>query len=207
MQRMGIVRACSGAPGLSPPSPGPGAAPHSPLDAESQHNSIVTLQGLLALVCGTGVPHLTQNTRQRLEPGQDVSTQRRKQAGHWLPPGHCLSPVTACQPPSLETWLAKGMNGLQRVRLDTQASSRNQLLQLCLSQSRPAQHTGTKEQLSGSCFSISTPSQGSNGTAQLPLPLQRKENVGMWCPEQPGQRRNLFSFPKVQQYPFPSMWL
>lgn len=70
-QRMGIVRVCSGAPGLSPPSPGP----HSPLDAESQHNSIMTLQGLLALVCGTGVPHLTENTRQRLE--WDVSTHRR----------------------------------------------------------------------------------------------------------------------------------
>lgn len=90
---MGIVRA----PGLFPLSPKTGAPPHSPLDAESQHNSIMTLQGLLALVCGTGVPHLTENRRQRLEPGQDGSTQRRKQAGchlgtvTWaLPPGPCL---------------------------------------------------------------------------------------------------------------------
>lgn len=99
MHDRGTVRACSGAPGLSPPSPGTGAPPHSPLDAESQDNSIVTLQGLLALVRGTGIPHLTENTRQRLEPGQDVSTQRRKQAACHL--------GTACHlplPASPQAW-------------------------------------------------------------------------------------------------------
>lgn len=78
---------------------------HSPLDAESQYNSIVTLQGLLALVCGTGIPDLTGNTRQqrvtRLHTRQlgsragcqqsHKSMERRKQtvsSGHlcsWLP--------------------------------------------------------------------------------------------------------------------------
>lgn len=60
--KTGIVRA----PVLSLLSPaGAGVPLHSPLDAESQYNSIVTLQGLLALVCGTGIPHLTGNTSQQ----------------------------------------------------------------------------------------------------------------------------------------------
>lgn len=99
-QRMGIVRACSGAPGLSPLSPGAGVPPHSPLDAESQYNSIMTLQGLLALVCGTGIPHLTGNTRQQLEPR--AGCQHPEQETGWLSLGHCLP-----GPWAWEAWLGK----------------------------------------------------------------------------------------------------
>lgn len=99
-QRLGIVRACSGAPGLSPLSPGPGVPPHSPLDAESQYNSIMTLQGLLALVCGTGIPHLTGNTRQQLEPR--AGCQHPEQETGWLSLGHCLP-----GPRAWEAWLGK----------------------------------------------------------------------------------------------------
>lgn len=94
--KTGIVRA----PVLSPLSPaGAGVPLHSPLDAESQYNSIVTLQGLLALVCGTGIPHLTGNTSQQRVTCQQTeqlgtragcqqshkSTEMRKQAVTWAP--------------------------------------------------------------------------------------------------------------------------
>jgi len=55
-----------------------GVPQHSPLDTESQYNSIVTFQGLLALVCGTGIPHLTGNTRQ-----QRVTCLHIRQLGAW----------------------------------------------------------------------------------------------------------------------------
>lgn len=55
-----------------------GVPQHSPLDTESQYNSIVTFQGLLALVCGTGIPHLTGNTRQ-----QRVTCLHIQQLGAW----------------------------------------------------------------------------------------------------------------------------
>lgn len=68
-------RSCKGvmrSPGALPLSPARQVPLHSPLDAESQYNSIVTLQGLLALVCGTGIPHLTGNTSQQKVTGRQT---------------------------------------------------------------------------------------------------------------------------------------
>lgn len=77
-------------PSLLSPA-GAGVPFHSPLDAESQYNSIVTLQGLLALVCGTGIPHLTGNTSQMLPLGTRAGCQqshKTEETGYHL--GTCL---------------------------------------------------------------------------------------------------------------------
>lgn len=121
--------------------------------------------------------------------------------GNRLPVTWALPVTCHCLPaPRPGDLASKGNEWMQRVRLDTQASSRNQLLQLCLPQPRPAQHTETKEQLSGSCSSTSTPPQGSNGTAQLPLPLQRLFPLrGMWeCGAQNSQDRGEICFPSLK---------
>lgn len=97
----------------SPLSPtGAGVPFHSPLDAESQYNSIVTLQGLLALVCGTGIPHLTGNLSQMLLLGIRAGCQqshKTEETGCHL--GTCLPGSRA------EISLCRKGNVLRRVGL------------------------------------------------------------------------------------------
>lgn len=78
-------------PWTNHPPPGlPCPASDSPLDAERQDDPIVAFQGLLALVRGTGIPHLTGNRRVRGGgapeglgggPGSPSERQCRKQPG------------------------------------------------------------------------------------------------------------------------------
>lgn len=196
---------------------------HSPLDTESQYNSIVTLQGLLALVCGTGIPHLTGNTSQQKVTGRQTeqlgtqagcqqshkSSEMRKQAVCHL--GTCLPG------PQAEISLSRKGKFLQRVRLKlmTLHSGMQQSPPCHLSQPRPTPHTEPKKLLSGSCFSNSQPipwhwwhckaSAAAAGFSKLSTHGSPSE--GKWCPEQPGQWRKLFAFNKVQQCLFSSMWL
>lgn len=53
----------------------------------------------------------TPNRKHKAEAGAWAGCQHPEEETGCLSPGHCLSPATACQPPGLETWPAKGMNG------------------------------------------------------------------------------------------------
>lgn len=148
----------------SPLSPtGAGVPFHSPLDAESQYNSIVTLQGLLALVCGTGIPHLTGNLSQMLLLGIRAGCQqshKTEETGCHL--GTCLPGSRA------EISLCRKGNVLQRVGLKSArhgTAAHISPFQPCRSHPRPAPHTEPEQHLPAPAFD--TLSRGSSTAAEV----------------------------------------
>lgn len=107
----------------------------------------------------------TPNRKHKAEAGVGCQPPQEKQAGCHLGTG-----------PGLQTRLAKGINGLPRVRLKLMrhrpaAGIRcSSSASLCL-----CQHNTLRQRSSSQApaLALPTPSQASSGTAQLPLPLQR----------------------------------
>lgn len=188
-QRMGIGRAGSGAPGLSPRSPEPGVP--SPLTPGCREPAQFHHDPPGSFGTCTWYRYPTPDRKHRAEAAARARWQHPEQDTGWLSPVLAVTwalpvvpwalpavpralPVTWALPAvpwawragQQREWSAEGQAGAN----ETRASSRNQLFQLCLLS--PGQHNSLRHRSSSQAppLTLPTPCQG---TAQPPLPLER----------------------------------